>query len=71
MKDIINTSFILEIREICNLMYKKGWNERNDPFSFEKYCGVCIFFKTHDCPYFDKVLSDTEWAKIHCDKFYD
>lgn len=29
MKDIINTSFILEIREICNLMYKKGWNERN------------------------------------------
>lgn len=46
-------------------------DERNDPFSFEKYCGVCIFFKTHDCPYFDKVLSDTELAKIPCDKFYD
>ena len=46
-------------------------DERNDPFSFEKYCGVCIFFKTHDCPYLDKVLSDTEWAKIPCGKFYD
>lgn len=29
MKDIINTIFMLEARKICDLMYKKGWNERN------------------------------------------
>lgn len=26
---IINSSFMIEIRKICNLMYNKGWDERN------------------------------------------
>lgn len=27
--EIVNAPFMLEIRHICDLMYKKGWNERN------------------------------------------
>lgn len=46
-------------------------DEINDLFSFEKYCGACMFFNTDDCQYLDNVSSDTEWAKIRCSKFYD
>lgn len=27
--DILNAPFIIEMRKTCDLMYKKGWNERN------------------------------------------
>ena len=29
MNNIIDAPFMLEMRKICNLMYKKGWDERN------------------------------------------
>lgn len=45
--------------------------DMNDPFSFEKYCGSCDFFKTEHCPHSSKVDSETEWKLIPCDKFYD
>lgn len=28
-KDVLNAPFITEMRKTCDLMYKKGWNERN------------------------------------------
>lgn len=28
-RNIINAPFIIQMRKICNLMYQKGWNEKN------------------------------------------
>lgn len=40
-------------------------------YSFEKYCGSCIFFNTDNCPYNGVVFELTEWQDINCKKFFD
>ena len=43
-----------------------------NPFSFEQYCGACIYFNTEECPHYGKVLNDTNWKyDIKCDNFWD
>ena len=43
-----------------------------DPFSFENYCGACIYFQTEDCPFIDKALSDSDYKKeFNCKNFWD
>ena len=42
-----------------------------DPYSFENYCGSCVFYDTENCPHRNIVLNDTDWRyDISCDKFF-
>lgn len=51
---------------------KKDVNDFLDKYSFEKYCGACIFFDTDECPYNGEVFNLTEWKDdINCNKFFD
>lgn len=45
--------------------------ENNNIFSFEEYCGQCIYFDTEECPFKDKVFSNTKYKNIKCSKFFD
>lgn len=63
MKNGYNNLSINEIEEA---------NDALDPFSFEKYCGSCIFFNTDECPYYNKVCDITRWKiDIKCNNFFD
>lgn len=50
---------------------KSDYDDYMDVFSFEKYCGACIFFDTDECPYNGEVFQLTQWNDINCKKFFD
>lgn len=52
-------------------MDQKEIDDALDPFSFENYCGACIYFNTENCAFKDKVFESTEWKSIKCKKFWD
>lgn len=73
-----------KVKDLSKVMDPQEFREfenRHNPYFFEKFCGACDFFNNEkECPFYGKVFADTEWdfqthmvdgVKKKCDKFWD